>query len=146
MDAMTKRLFRVKKPDRYDLTHKRDAQFVKRNVNPVFQPEAGSMSWAFVPVLNIVEMIYKQVYVEFESDHELNELVTIMETYLKEIDNFSMDSLPKNSDEAIFMKRFMFAYGQLNKLNEHRKAVDDLKHPERSAVKNIFDRLNKFGS
>lgn len=144
MDAMTKRTFFIKKPDRFDFTHQRDAQFVKRGVNPIFQPEEGSMSWSFVPIVNIIELIYKNVYVEFESDKELNELLIIMGVYLKEVDNFDIDSLQKNSNEAIFMKRFLFAYNQLDKLNKNRKDIDDLRHPDRNTIKNIFDRINKF--
>ena len=145
MDSMTKRLFRIKKPDRYDITGIRDAQFLKRNVEPLFKPTEESMSWSFVPIINIIDLIYKGIGCEFESDKELKEIILILAAYLKEIDGFDVGALPKNSEEAIFMKKLNTCYFQLSKLNNYRTEVEESKHPEKNTIKNIFRSLSVFG-
>lgn len=117
--AMTKTHFFVEIEETHDLTGLRNHRFLQRGVEPVYKPMAGHKAHSNIPIHLIVDILHKGSYIQFNSDQDLFDIVSILESYLKLFKD-KIANANKNSDEYLFIERCQKAYRQLTELANER--------------------------
>lgn len=121
-DKMKQKRYKIRSNTRYDTTDgSRDRQFIKRGVEPLFTPTWDSLATFMLPIVNIVDLIHKDIMFTFDSGEDLADVVSTLDEYLEQFKNINMSSIPKTDDSVMFLER---CRGGLNKLKLLNRAFD----------------------
>lgn len=137
------RRFMLEIQDKYDPTGVRDDQFIRRQVEPLFQPYEVNKARANLNIHHIVDMLYKGIGFSFINPNDLEVVVELLDKYFNYINSFDTASLKSNSDTQIIIQRARSAYIKLSELLvNHRKKMRKL---DVNYKPNLSDILSDLG-
>lgn len=143
MAEIENRRFLVKTSDRYDPTGMRDSQFLRRGVEPLFRPDETSQTTANLNVHHLVDMINKNISFVFLNPPDLNEVVRLLNEYLKYVNKFNSGHLKMSTDAKLIIKKAQDAHTALSKLQENHNYK--LRRNDPNYKQSIFDIFLDIG-
>ena len=127
-DRLENKRFRIKHPDRVDTMNTRDDVFIKRNIQPLFQPDLESESISTLRVTNIVDLIARDISFQFISFDDLYEVGELLEEYMEQVHKIGINNFKSDPKAYQVIQNVNKAKKILSTLAKERKLAEQKKN------------------